>query len=224
MPFRCTSTPITKSCEAGCARPSKKARRLNHPLSQRRAGTKAKWKRANSALKVCVVSELGLGCMGMTFAYGPADENEAVATIHRALALGVNFFDTAEVYGPHTNERLVGRALRGRRDEAVIATKFGFAVGDATRRVNGTPENAEARCGRVARAARYRRDRSLLPAPARSVGADRRDGRRNEGARRGGQSSLPRALGGVGRDVAPRACGSSDQRAAERIFAVGTAR
>ncbi len=90
-----------------------------------------------------LVSELGLGCMGMTFAYGPADESEAVATIHRALALGVNFFDTAEVYGPHTNERLVGRALRGRRDEAVIATKFGFAVGDATRRVNGTPENAK---------------------------------------------------------------------------------
>jgi aryl-alcohol dehydrogenase-like predicted oxidoreductase len=89
------------------------------------------------------VSALGLGCMGMTFAYGPADENEAIAAIHRALDLGVNFFDTAEVYGPHTNEQLVGRALRGRREGVVIATKFGFSIGDSTRRVNGTPENAK---------------------------------------------------------------------------------
>jgi aryl-alcohol dehydrogenase-like predicted oxidoreductase len=71
------------------------------------------------------VSGQGLGCMGMSEFYGTTDENEAIATIHRALELGITFFDTADMYGPFTNERLVGRALAGRRDEVVIATKFG---------------------------------------------------------------------------------------------------
>ena len=74
------------------------------------------------------VSELGLGCMGMSQSYGPADEAEAIATVHRALALGCTFLDTAEVYGPFTNEELLGRALKGRRAEAVIATKFGWRI------------------------------------------------------------------------------------------------
>jgi len=72
------------------------------------------------------VSELGLGCMGMTWAYGAADDAESLATLDRALELGVNFFDTAEAYGPFTNEELLGRALKGRCDRAIIATKFGF--------------------------------------------------------------------------------------------------
>jgi len=79
------------------------------------------------------VSELGLGCMGMSQSYGDAgerDEAESIATIHRAIALGVTFFDTAEVYGPFTNEELLGRALRGRRDGVTIATKFGFRLGE----------------------------------------------------------------------------------------------
>lgn len=76
------------------------------------------------------VSAQGLGCMGMSFAYGPADETEAVATLHRALELGVNFFDTAEVYGPYTNEALLGRVFKGRRSEVVLATKFGFDIRD----------------------------------------------------------------------------------------------
>jgi aryl-alcohol dehydrogenase-like predicted oxidoreductase len=74
------------------------------------------------------VSALGLGCMGMSQSYGAPDDTESVATIHRALDLGVNFFDTAEVYGPYRNEELLGRALEGRRDGAIIATKFGFRI------------------------------------------------------------------------------------------------
>lgn len=76
------------------------------------------------------VSALGLGCMGMSQSYGAADEAESIATLHRAIDLGCRFFDTAEVYGPYSNEALLGRALRGRRDEVVIATKFGFRIED----------------------------------------------------------------------------------------------
>jgi aryl-alcohol dehydrogenase-like predicted oxidoreductase len=79
------------------------------------------------------VSALGLGCMGMSQFYGDTDDRESVATIHRALDLGVTFFDTAEVYGPFTNESLLGRALAGRRDRAVIATKFGWEIEDKKR-------------------------------------------------------------------------------------------
>jgi aryl-alcohol dehydrogenase-like predicted oxidoreductase len=74
------------------------------------------------------VSALGLGCMGMSQSYGVPDDHASIATIHRAVELGVTLFDTAEVYGPYTNEELLGRALKGRRDHVVIATKFGFRI------------------------------------------------------------------------------------------------
>jgi aryl-alcohol dehydrogenase-like predicted oxidoreductase len=99
------------------------------------------------------VSALGLGCMGMTSMYGATvdDRGEAIATIHRALDLGISLLDTADVYGPHTNERLVGEAIAGRRDQVFLATKFGFerAAGAANvgpLQINGRPDYVKAAC------------------------------------------------------------------------------
>src|SRR5436853_1843009 len=101
-----------------------------------------KRKLGNSNLEV---SAIGLGCMGMSFAYGTPeerDDRESIATVHRAIELGVTFFDTAEVYGPYTNEELLARALKGQRDRVIIATKFGFKIENgAMAGLNSRPEH-----------------------------------------------------------------------------------
>ena len=167
------------------------------------------------------VSALGLGCMGMSEFYGTGDEQQGIDTVRRALDLGVTFLDTADMYGPFTNERLVGAAIAGRRDEVELATKFGNErAEDGTRLgINGRPEYVRAACDASLAAARRRPHRPLLPAPRRPVGADRGDRRRHGRARRGRQGPPPRAVRGVGGHDPPGPRRAPDHRPPDRVLA-----
>src|SRR2546426_4870155 len=110
---------------------------------------------------------MGLGCMGMSQSYGAGDDEESIKTVHRALDLGINFLDTAAVYGNGANERLVGRAIKNRRLEVVLATKCGIQAAEAgfPSGLDGSPAEIRRSCDESLKAPRRRRDRSLLPAP-----------------------------------------------------------
>lgn len=155
------------------------------------------------------VSRIGLGAMGMSHGYtgSGTDEAGSIRTVHRALELGVTLIDTAEIYGPYTNEELLGRALKGRRDQVVLATKFGL-VSHAERR----PMEPRLRPGQcpycrrgVPETAGHRSHRPVLPAPGGSEHADRGDRRRRcPRADRRGQGARVRPLGGrTTRSAAP---------------------
>ena len=169
------------------------------------------------------VGALGLGCMGMTFAYDSdlRDETESIAVIHRALELGMTLLDTADVYGPFTNEELVGRALRGHRDSAVVATKCGIVHSpDFKHGRAASPDYVRSACDASLRRLGIDDDRPLPAAPRRPRDADRGHLGRVRRARRGGQGARDRALRGDARRAGALPRDPPGRQRAERAVAV----
>ncbi len=169
------------------------------------------------------VSAQGLGCMGMSEWYGPADWDQSIATISRALDLGVTFLDTADVYGQGHNEVLVGRGIAGRRDEVQLATKFGIdrSGGDRDRRIRGARAFVKRSCEASLVRLGVETIDLYYAAPPAAGRRDRGDGRRDGRAGAGGQGALPRPVGGDRGPAAPRRRRAPDRGAAERVLAVG---
>ena len=168
------------------------------------------------------VSALGLGCMGMSEFYGPTDEAESIAAIHRALDLGIDLLDTADMYGPFTNEELVGRAIRDRRDRVVLATKCGIVREPGNARVRGHQRAARVHPRGVRgelETTRCRARRSLPAPPRRSERADRGERGRARRSREGRQDARDRALRGRAAHAAPRLRRASDRVAPDRVLA-----